>query len=166
MADVLTPEQRRLNMSRIRGKNTKIELLLRKALHARGLRYRLHRKDLPGRPDLIFPGRKVVVFIHGCFWHGHDCPLFKMPATRREFWAGKIAGNRKRDRQAAASLQTTGWRVLIIWECAFRGPNRHPVAHVADEAAAFVCPPTHTPMMAYQELTGSNVLNPTATVWP
>ena len=138
MADVLTPEQRRLNMSRIRGRNTKIEVLLRKTLHARGLRYRLHRRDLPGCPDLVFPRRRVAVFIHGCFWHGHGCPLFKLPETRREFWAGKIARNRERDQNAAAALQASGWRVLVIWECALRGPGRHPLAHVADQAAAFI----------------------------
>jgi DNA mismatch endonuclease (patch repair protein) len=155
MADVLTAEQRRLNMSRIRGKNTKIELLLRKALHARGLRYRLHRKDLSGRPDLVFPGRKVAVFVHGCFWHGHDCPLFKMPATRREFWAGKIARNRERDSRSVASLQAAGWRVLVIWECALRGPDRQPVQSVADEAVAFTR--ALAPAPAYRELAGGRL---------
>ena len=92
MVDVLTPEQRRLNMSRIRGKDTKPELLLRHGLHARGLRYRLHRKDLPGRPDMVFPRYRAAILVHGCFWHGHDCPLFKLPATRREFWAGQDRG--------------------------------------------------------------------------
>lgn len=90
MADVLTPEQRRLNMSRIRGRDTKPELLLRRGLHARGLRFRLHRKDLPGCPDLVFPRFRVTVFVHGCFWHGHECPMFKWPGTRTDFWRRKM----------------------------------------------------------------------------
>src|SRR5688500_15794308 len=97
MTDVLTPEQRRLNMSRVRGKDTKPEMLLRRGLHACGLRYRLHPKDVPGRPDLVFPRHGAVILVHGCFWHGHDCPLFKWPATRAEFWRKKIEGNRARD---------------------------------------------------------------------
>src|ERR1700719_1649815 len=97
MGDVLTPEQRRLNMSRIRGRDTKPELLLRRGLHAAGLRFRLHTERLPGRPGLVFPRYRAAILVHGCFWHGHDCPLFKLPATRSEFWASKIAGNRTRD---------------------------------------------------------------------
>jgi DNA mismatch endonuclease (patch repair protein) len=124
MADVLTPEQRRLNMSRIRGKDTKPELLLRRGLHARGLRYRLHCEDLPGRPDLVFPRFRAAVLVHGCFWHGHDCPLFKLPETRREFWQAKIDGNRARDLRDRSRLAAGGWRVLTIWECALRGPGR------------------------------------------
>ncbi len=111
MVDVLTPEQRRLNMSRIRGKDTKPELMLRRGLHALGLRFRLHRKDLPGRPDMVFPRYRAAVLVHGCFWHAHDCPLFKWPATRREFWAAKIEGNRARDLRDLAGLAAVGWRV-------------------------------------------------------
>jgi DNA mismatch endonuclease (patch repair protein) len=121
MADVLTSEQRRFNMSRIRGRNTKPELLLRRGLHARGLRFRLHRKDLPGCPDLVFPRFHAAVFVHGCFWHGHQCPLFKAPQTRAEFWLNKISGNVERDRKALEGLRSAGWRVLIIWECALKG---------------------------------------------
>ena len=108
MVDVLTPEQRRLNMSRIRGKDTKPELMLRRGLHALGLRFRLHRKDLPGRPDMVFPRYRAAVLVHGCFWHGHDCPLFKWPVTRREFWAVKIEGNRARDMRDLAGLAGAG----------------------------------------------------------
>lgn len=126
MADVLTPEQRRLNMSRIRGKDTKPELMLRRGLHALGLRFRLHRKDLPGRPDMVFPRYRAAVLVHGCFWHAHDCPLFKWPATRREFWAAKIEGNRARDVRDVAGLAAAGWRVLVVWECALTGPTRLP----------------------------------------
>jgi DNA mismatch endonuclease (patch repair protein) len=123
---VLTPAQRQLNMSRIRGKDTKPELLVRRGLHALGFRFRLHRKDLPGRPDLVFPARRAVIFVHGCFWHGHNCPMCKMPATRPEFWRTKIEGNRARDQKAGAALTASGWRALIVWECALRGPAPQP----------------------------------------
>ncbi len=124
MADVLTPQQRRLNMSRIRSRDTKPELLLRRALHARGLRFRLHRKDLPGCPDLVFPRFRAVVFVHGCFWHGHACHLFKVPETRRAFWQRKIRANADRDHKAVATLRSERWRVLTVWECSLRGRGR------------------------------------------
>ena len=133
MTDVLTPAQRQLNMSRIRGRDTRPELLLRRGLHARGLRFRLHRRDLPGCPDLVFPRFRVVIFVHGCFWHGHDCPMFKLPATRTDFWRSKIAGNTERDRCAQAALIRENWRVLVIWECALRGPRRRPLEAVLDQ---------------------------------
>lgn len=132
MADVLTPEQRRLNMSHIRDRDTKPELLRRRGLHARGLRFRLHRKDLPGCPDLVFPRFHAVVFVHGCFWHGHSCPMFKMPATHTTFWRRKIEQNRKRDQMAQAELIQDHWRVLTVWECSLRGPSRQPVEAVVD----------------------------------
>jgi DNA mismatch endonuclease, patch repair protein len=122
--DVLTPEPRQLNMSRIRGKDTKPEMILREGLHQAGLRFRLHARELPGRPDLIFPRYHAAVLIHGCFWHGHDCPMFKLPRTRTEFWAGKIAGNRARDRQNEAALSRQGWRIMTVWECALKGSAR------------------------------------------
>jgi DNA mismatch endonuclease (patch repair protein) len=132
MTDVLTPAQRRLNMSRIRGKDTKPELVLRHGLHLRGFRFRLHRRDLPGCPDLVFPRFRAALFINGCFWHGHDCPMFKFPSTRTEFWAVKIAGNRERDAQALDNLSARGWRTLTVWECTLRGPMRRPVDEVLD----------------------------------
>jgi DNA mismatch endonuclease (patch repair protein) len=138
MVDVLTPEQRRLNMSRIRGRDTKPELLLRRGLHARGLRFRLHRKDLPGCPDLIFPRFRAVVFVHGCFWHRHACPMFKVPETRREFWLKKISQNVKRDRKAVVALQHEGWRVLTVWECALRGKRRLHLEIVLKKAESFL----------------------------
>lgn len=108
-------------MSGIGGKNTKPELLVRKALFAAGFRFRLHRKDLPGRPDIVLPGRRVVVFVHGCFWHAHQgCRYAKSPATRREFWEAKLASNVERDRRATKALLSAGWRVLVVWECATR----------------------------------------------
>jgi len=138
MVDVLTPAQRQFNMSRIRGKDTKPEMLLRRGLHALGFRFRLHRRDLPGRPDLVFPGRRGVIFAHGCFWHGHSCPMCRIPDTRREFWAAKITGNRSRDEAAESSLLLMGWRVLVVWECALRGPARLPEGEVISCCAKFL----------------------------
>lgn len=136
--DVLTTEQRRLNMSRIRGKDTKPEMLLRRGLHAVGLRFRLHAARLPGKPDMVFPKYRAVILVHGCFWHGHDCPLFRMPATRPEFWAKKISGNRERDVRTAKALQRAGWRLLTVWECSLKGPTRRPVPEVIDYCATFI----------------------------
>jgi len=124
MTDVLTPEQRQLNMSRIRGKDTKPEMLIRRGLHARGLRYRLHDRSMPGHPDLVFPRHHTAVFIHGCFWHAHGCALSKLPATRQDFWKQKLEGNAARDEKAIQALRANGWRVLVIWECALRGIDR------------------------------------------
>lgn len=124
MTDVVAPAVRSRMMSGIRSKNTRHEVKIRKALHAAGFRYRLHRRDLPGKPDFTLPRYRAVVFIHGCFWHGHDCHLFKWPSTRPEFWASKIKANRQRDRQAHSELLETGWRVCTIWECAIRGRLR------------------------------------------
>ena len=125
-------------MSRIRGRGTKPELILRRWLHARGLRFRLHCKELPGKPDLAFPRWRAVILVHGCFWHGHDCPMFKRPATRAKFWNIKIARNQERDREAAAALRAAGWRVLVVWECALRGPARRPLEDVIDRCEDFL----------------------------
>lgn len=138
MADVLTPELRRLNMSRVRGRDTKPEMLIRRGLHARGLRFRLHRRDLPGRPDIVLPSRKVVVFVHGCFWHGHDCPLFQMPATRPDFWREKIAANRLRDTASVEALSDLGWRIGIVWECTLRGAGRLAHDNLLDRLMDFI----------------------------
>lgn len=124
MADVHTKKQRSFNMSRIKGINTKPELLIRRALFAGGFRYRLHRKDLPGKPDLTFPKYKAVIFINGCFWHYHECNLFKMPATRGKWWKDKLSRTRERDRDHIKKLLADGWRVLTVWECAFRGKGK------------------------------------------
>ncbi len=111
-------------MSGIRGKNTKPELLVRKMLHAAGFRYRLHDKALPGKPDMVFPKYRAVILVHGCFWHGHGCHLFRLPSTRTEFWKRKIDGNVERDREAVRKLRDTGWRVATVWECALKGKRR------------------------------------------
>jgi DNA mismatch endonuclease (patch repair protein) len=138
VADVLTPEQRQLNMSRIKGKNTKPEMLVRSGLHARGLRYRLHDRLLPGRPDLVFRKYNTALFIHGCFWHAHGCLLSKLPETRQDFWKAKLLANAARDRVAAKELRANGWRVLVIWECALRGRQRWPEEALLDKAASFI----------------------------
>jgi DNA mismatch endonuclease (patch repair protein) len=138
MIDVLSAELRRLNMSRIRGRDTKPELLLRRGLHAAGLRFRLHSRDLPGRPDLVFSRPRAVILVHGCFWHGHDCAMFRMPATRPEFWAAKIAGNCARDRRNIEKLKASGWRVLTVWECSLRGPARLATEEVMSRCIAFI----------------------------
>lgn len=118
MSDVLTPEQRSRCMAAVRGKNTKPEIAVRRVLSAMGYRYRLHRRDLPGNPDIVFVARRAVVFVHGCFWHRHTCRFGRaMPATRVEFWRTKFEANVARDRRAKAKLKRLGWRVLVVWEC-------------------------------------------------
>ncbi|MDE0101460.1 MAG: very short patch repair endonuclease [Bryobacterales bacterium] len=138
VTDVLTPEQRRLVMSRIRGKDTKPEMLLRRGLHGRGLRYRLHGTGIPGKPDLVFQKYHTVGFVHGCFWHGHGCSLFRWPKTRATFWKTKINRNMERDRKALATLTADEWRVLVVWECALRGKHRRALPDVLSLAEAFI----------------------------
>lgn len=138
MPDVVDAATRSRMMSGIRGKNTKPEMILRHGLHARGLRYRLHARDLPGKPDLVFPGRKAVLFAHGCFWHGHDCHLFRLPSTRPEFWEAKIGRNRVVDERSAAGLQADGWRVGAVWECALKGRTRLPLEVVLNRCEAWL----------------------------
>lgn len=114
-------------MAAIKGKDTRPEMAVRKGLHALGFRYRLHDGALPGRPDLVFPKHEAVVFIHGCFWHGHEgCEHFRMPKTRRRFWQEKISGNIERDSRTLETLKSDGWRVMVVWECALRGKGRMP----------------------------------------
>lgn len=126
-------------MSGIRGTNTRPELLVRKGLHARGFRYRLHDRHLPGRPDLVFPRYRAVIFVHGCFWHGHDCHLFKWPSTRREFWRRKIEGNREVDALAVKRLRDGDWRVGVVWECALKGKTRLPGDVSTARCANWLC---------------------------
>ena len=114
-------EVRSRNMAAIRGKDTAPELAIRRILHAMGLRFRLHRKDLPGRPDIVLPKHRTVVFVHGCFWHRHEnCRHTTTPKTRQEFWQTKFAANIERDRRNQTDLQQLGWRVIVIWECELR----------------------------------------------
>jgi DNA mismatch endonuclease (patch repair protein) len=112
------------NMSRIRGKNTRPEMVVRRALWKAGLRYRLHDKRLPGNPDLVFPSKRTVVFVHGCFWHSHEgCRNFRIPKTRTEWWKDKFTRNKARDLEVETKLAAAGWRVLVIWECEVENPE-------------------------------------------
>ena len=117
-------------MAGIRGKNTKPELVIRRGLHALGFRFRLHDRRLPGAPDIVLPRWRAVIFVHGCFWHGHDCPLFRWPGTHKEFWRTKIARNRLRDAEVERFLDEAGWRVMKIWECSLKGSGKMGVACV------------------------------------
>lgn len=123
--DRISPEQRSWNMSRIRGKDTKPELVVRSMLHRMGLRFRLHRKDLPGKPDIVLPKYRTVIFVHGCFWHRHrSCRFAYTPKTRQEFWQQKFVGTVERDKKKAKQLRRLGWRVLTVWECETRSPDK------------------------------------------
>ena len=118
MADVHSKETRSYNMSRIRSKDTRPEMLVRRFLHKNGFRYRLHVKNLPGKPDIVLPKYKTVIFIHGCFWHGHEgCKYFVVPKTRTEWWLNKIRGNTENDANSESLLTDTGWKIIKIWEC-------------------------------------------------
>ncbi len=118
MADVHNKATRSYNMSRIRAKDTKPELMIRKFLHAQGFRYKLHDKTLPGKPDLVLPKYNTVIFIHGCFWHGHsNCKYFVVPKTRTQWWVLKINSNRANDTKAIKLLKKDGWKIIVIWEC-------------------------------------------------
>lgn len=111
-------------MSRIKGANTKPEIAVRSLLHQMGYRFRLHRRDLPGTPDIVLPGRAAVVFVHGCFWHGHACKRTKMPKSRIGYWVEKIEGNRRRDAKKRRKLRALGWKVVVVWECELKKPEK------------------------------------------
>lgn len=130
VTDIVSPAIRSQMMSGIRGRDTAPEMRVRRLLHHRGYRFRLHRRDLPGSPDLVLPRHRAVVFVHGCFWHFHaGCRLAKIPGSRPDFWRTKLLGNRKRDAVAIEALRADGWRVLVVWECWLR-------ACKSDEAAS------------------------------
>jgi DNA mismatch endonuclease (patch repair protein) len=123
--DKITPERRSANMARIRSSNTKPEMLVRRMVHGLGYRYRLHRRDLPGKPDLVFVARKKIIFVHGCYWHGHGCRVGGTGAkSNQDYWGPKIAGNKVRDAAAVAALGGLGWKILVIWECETRDGTR------------------------------------------
>lgn len=138
MADVVTAAVRSRMMASIGGKNTKPELMLRSGLHAQGFRFRVHRRDLPGTPDIVLPMHRATLFAHGCFWHGHDCHLFKVPDTRTDFWLAKIARNQEIDRKAQEALALAGWRRGVVWECALKGRSRLPPGDVIRLCAAWL----------------------------
>ncbi len=130
MADVHTIAQRSYNMSRIKGKDTKPEMLVRKYLHAQGFRYKLHDKTLPGKPDLVLPKHKTVIFIHGCFWHGHtNCKYFTIPKTRTEWWTEKINKNKTKDEKAIRELKRNGWKIITVWECKLKPATSNQTLH-------------------------------------
>jgi len=122
MTDTRSPEQRRRIMQSVQTKDTGPELTLRRALFAAGYRFRLHRRDLPGSPDIVFPGRRKVIFVHGCFWHGHGCTKGQPPKSRKEYWLPKIEANRERDHRNVEELQRLGWSVRVVWQCELRDP--------------------------------------------
>ncbi len=125
-------------MAAIRARDTRPEMTVRQGLHRRGLRFRLHTRALAGRPDLVLPKHHAAIFVHGCFWHGHDCPFFRWPRSREAFWRAKIGGNIRRDVAAREELRSAGWRVLTVWECAFRGQKAEGREAALDAAAAWV----------------------------
>ena len=123
MADNRTPESRSALMSRIGGKNTVPELAVRQLLHSLGYRFRLHRRDLPGTPDIVFPSRRKAIFINGCFWHAHGCRIGRPPKTKRRYWVPKLERNRERDRENGIDLRRLGWRSTTVWQCQIRNPQ-------------------------------------------
>jgi DNA mismatch endonuclease (patch repair protein) len=136
--DVVDPSTRSRMMSGIRGRDTKIEVAIRKALHARGLRYRTDVRSLPGRPDIVLPRWRAAILVHGCFWHAHNCGLYRVPATRRKFWREKLEGNAARDRRNLDALLAAGWRVAVVWECALRDRPHVEIEQVADKVAKWI----------------------------
>jgi DNA mismatch endonuclease (patch repair protein) len=133
MADKLTPERRSELMSRIRSKDTAPEWVVRRLLHAMGYRYRLHYGRLPGRPDVVFAGRRIAIFVHGCFWHRHTCTLASRPKSNSAYWQQKLEGNAVRDARAQAALREAGWKTLVVWECETRGKDLEPLARRLQE---------------------------------
>ena len=138
MADIVPPEVRSRMMSGIRGKNTRPEIAIRKELFRRGYRYRIHDKSLPGKPDFVLPRFRAAVFVHGCFWHRHDCRLFKMPSTRVDFWKTKFDRNQENDKKSKDALLASGWRVAIVWECSIKGRSSKGIEAVADELESWL----------------------------
>ncbi len=138
MTDVHNKATRSRNMSAIRGKDTKPELQVRRLLHARGFRYSLKNRHLPGNPDIVLPKYRAVVFVHGCFWHLHDCPAFHWPASRADWWKEKLTANQARDQRNIALLLDQGWRVAVVWECALRGKYRLDELRVAEQLSAWL----------------------------
>ena len=148
MTDVFSPEQRSAVMRRVKGRDTGPEMAVRRILRAAGIGYRLGGAGLPGRPDLVMQGRRTAVFVHGCFWHGHDCPRgARAPKANAAYWRAKIDRNRARDVAAEAALQAAGWRVVTVWECAMKAPDFAAglVAAVRDQAAAASSPASSSP---------------------
>lgn len=138
MADVVDKATRSRMMSGVRGKNTRPEMLIRKNLHALGFRYRLHDKRLPGKPDIVLPRYRAVILIHGCFWHGHNCHLYRQPSSNVTFWKKKIAANRQNDQLTSEAITKSGWRLMVIWECALKGKTRLPLEVVVRQTSEWI----------------------------
>lgn len=138
MADVVNPDKRSRMMSGIQGKNTKPEVAIRKALHGRGFRYKLYDRTLPGKPDIVLPKYRAVIQVNGCFWHAHGCHLFKWPASRQDFWKEKLNKNQIRDAKNKEELLALGWRLLLVWECAFKGTFRWPFDQLVDKIEKWI----------------------------
>ncbi|MGE6697130.1 very short patch repair endonuclease [Hyphomonas sp. NPDC076900] len=138
VADNVSPEVRSQMMSGIRNRNTQPELLLRTALHRRGYRYRLNVQGLPGKPDMVLPKWRAIIFANGCFWHRHDCHLFRWPGTRQAFWEEKLNANASRDAHNLEQLTKAGWRVGIVWECALRGKHSRKLEDIIDQCADWI----------------------------
>lgn len=138
MADVVTPRKRSEMMSGIRNKNTKPEIIIRSGLFKRGFRFRVNLAKLPGKPDIVLSKYKAVIFVNGCFWHGHGCSIFKWPSSRVDFWRQKIEDNRKRDVDILGALKIQGWRTLVVWECATKGKGKWLTEKLIDSIANWV----------------------------
>lgn len=138
MTDIVDKRTRSRMMSRITGRDTRPERIVRSGLHRRGFRFSLHRRDLPGRPDLVLPAYRTVVFVNGCFWHCHDCDYFRLPKSNRKFWKQKLDGNRRRDETNRSELLDSGWYVAIVWECAIRDQRESAIAASIDRLAAWL----------------------------
>ena len=138
MSDIVDRNTRSRMMAGIKSTNTRPEMIIRRGLHHLGFRFRLHSKKLPGKPDLVLPKYGAVIQVQGCFWHGHDCQLFKWPSTRKDFWQKKILGNIERDIRTNNKLRELGWRILSIWECSLKGKDRLPVEDVLTRSASWL----------------------------
>lgn len=138
MADIVSKKKRSELMSGIKSKDTRPEVLIRKNLHSKGYRYKLHDKSLPGKPDLALPKFNTIINIHGCFWHKHTCHLFKWPSTREEFWRIKLEGNAKRDLEINKLLREKGWRIITVWECALTGKSKRPLHQIIQTIILFL----------------------------
>lgn len=138
MADIVDAATRSRMMSGIRRRDTKLEVAVRKALHARGFRYRVDVRKLPGCPDIVLPRWRAAIFVHGCFWHAHDCGLCRIPSTRPEFWREKLSANAERDRRNETRLLDAGWRVATIWECTLRGKGAEALMRAVDRIERWI----------------------------
>ena len=152
MADVVDKATRSRMMAGIRGKDTKPELVIRSALHRRGLRFRLHDASLPGKPDLVLPKFRTVVFIHGCFWHRHECQYFKWPGSNKNFWRSKLLENVRRDAVAIGVLKLAGWRVCVLWECTLKQKTSGVVDRMLDRVAKWIRAPDNSKRKSWANL--------------